>query len=224
MTRAAIFEAVRATKGRIDPDDVPILDAALDRIGIAPAQTTQQLRDPARFYAAVRQITGSLDTVQVDTINDLLAAAAHWPIGWLAYGLATAWHEARFKPQPEWGKGKGRPYSLPGKHGQAQYGRGLVQLTWDRNYEWADKAIGLNGSLIANFDRALEPAIATAILVKGMEEGAFTGKKLADYIKDRGTPDGFANARRIINGSDKAAQIAGYAEAFQAALDKGGYA
>lgn len=35
MTRQAIFEAVRASKGRIDPDDVPILDAALDRIGIA---------------------------------------------------------------------------------------------------------------------------------------------------------------------------------------------
>lgn len=224
MTRQAIFEAVRASKGRIDPDDVPILDAALDRIGIARDKVSHALRDPATFFAAVRQITGPLDNMQVTTINDLLSAAAHWPIGWLAYGLATAWHEARLKPIPEWGKGKGRPYAAPGKYGQPQYGRGLVQITWDRNYEWADKALGLDGSLLKNFDRALEPEIATAILVKGMETGAFTGKKLADYIPSRGTPSQFGNARRIINGTDKAAQIAGYAEAFQGALDKGGYA
>lgn len=194
-----------------------------------------QLKDPAAFFAEVRKITGPLVNLQVSTINDLLVAAAHWPIGWLAYGLATAWHEARLQPQPEWERGKGRRYAKPGARmkaipnpplygGQIPYGRGLVQLTWCDNYEWADKALGLNGSLLANFDRALEPEIATRILVKGMEEGAFTGKKLADYIGDRGSPAQFANARFIINGNDKAAQIAGYAEAFQAALDKGGYA
>lgn len=35
MSRAAIFDAIRAAKGRIDAEDVPIIDAALDRIGIA---------------------------------------------------------------------------------------------------------------------------------------------------------------------------------------------
>lgn len=224
MTRAAIFDAVRAIKGRIDPDDVPILDAAFDRIGIPPDGQERTLKDPSAFFAAVRKITGPLDTEQVATINGLLKAAAHWPIGWLAYGLATAWHEARLKPIPEWGLGKGRPYGKAGKYGQAQYGRGLVQLTWDANYEWADKALGLNGSLLANFDRALEPEIATAILVNGMETGAFTGKKLADYITGRGTPAGFVNARRIINATDKAALIGGYAENFLVALDAGGYA
>jgi hypothetical protein len=223
MTRASIFAAIRASKGHIDPDDVPIIDSALDRIGIEPARAIHALAKPAAFFSAVRQITGALGNDQVTTINDLLSAAAHWPIGWLAYGLGTAWHEAKLKPIAEIGKGKGRPYGAAGKYGQAQYGRGLVQITWDRNYEWADKTLGLNGSLLANFDRALEPAIATAILVKGMETGAFTGKKLADYIKDRGTPDQFANARRIINGSDRAAMIAGYAEAFQDALTKGGW-
>jgi len=182
------------------------------------------LHDAPAFFSAVRKITGPLNQAQVETINDLLSAAAHWPIGWLAYGLATAWHEARLIPQAEWGKGKGRPYAKPGKYGQAQYGRGLVQLTWDKNYEWADKALGLNGSLLKNFDRALEPAIATAILVLGMEEGAFTGKKLADYIGGRGTPAAFEVARRIINGTDKAAQIADHAMRFQTALDEGKWA
>lgn len=225
MTRASIFAAVRASKGRIDPDDVPILDAALDRIGIARAQGAQshKLADAGAFFAAVRKITGPLDAVQVATINDLLAAAAHWPIGWLAYGLATAWHEARLKPIAEYGKGAGRPYAAKGKYGQPQYGRGLVQLTWDKNYEWADEALGLNGSLLKNFDRALEPEIATAILVKGMETGAFTGKKLSDYITD-GSPPQFVPARKIINGTDRADLVAGYAVAFLSALMAGRYA
>jgi len=225
--RTPVFEAVRkiAPPGVFnDPGNMVALHNILDALGAAREGQAHKLADAGAFFSAVRKITGPLDAVQVATINDLLAAAAHWPIGWVAYGLATAWHEARLKPIAEWGKGQGRPYAAKGKYGQSQYGRGLVQLTWDRNYEWADKALALNGSLLANFDRALEPEIATAILVKGMETGAFTGKKLADYITDRGTPEGFTNARRIINGTDKAPTIAGYAEAFLGALDAGGYA
>jgi len=188
----------------------------------APLKTLDGRRGlirPDMFYAAVKAVTGKLDQVQVDTINRLLIGAAHWPVSWLAYGLATAWHEARFKPIPEWGKGKGRPYAKPGKYGQSQHGRGLVQLTWDFNYEWADKALGLNGSLLRNFDRALEPDIAARILILGMETGAFTGKGLRKYLSgEAGTFDQFKAARRIINGTDKDAMIAGHAEKFQAAL------
>ena len=176
-------------------------------------------------------LTRTLDQVQVDTINALLAAAAHWSLSWLAYGLATAWHEARLKPIEEWGKGKGRPYAKPGKYGQSQHGRGLVQLTWDRNYEWADRALGLKGALLKDFDRALEPAIAVAILVKGMEAGAFacdrTGARhsLPRHLPGwRGDLGQFAEARRIINGTDKAAAIAALAVRFQHALEKGGWA
>jgi hypothetical protein len=218
----ALFDTIRKLLGRpLTQSDVDAVNAAM-----LPAPSgTHALADPARFFEAVRKITGPLDQVQVDTINRLLTAASHWPVGWLAYGLATAWHEARFKPIPEWGKGAGRPYAKAGRHGQAQYGRGLVQLTWDKNYEWADQALGLGGTLLANFDRALEPDIAARILVLGMETGAFTGKKLADYLPGwRGTRPMFAGARRIINGTDKADLIAGYAEAFQAALDEGGWA
>lgn len=193
---------------------------------MATAPRTRSLGDAAPFFAAVRQVTGGLTQSQVNILNLMLVAAgsAAWPIGWLAYGLATAWHEARFLPQAEWGLGKGRPYAAPGKYGQPQYGRGLVQLTWDFNYEWADKALKLNGQLLRNFDLALDPAIATRILIKGMEDGAFTGRRLGQYIVTRGTPEAFANARRIINGTDKAQLIAGYAERFQAALDRGRWA
>ncbi len=216
----------------------PARIAALDRAiaGTPPSSPKPRaMIDPAAFFVAVRAITGPLDHVQVDTLNRLTAAAAHWPVGWLAYGLATAWHEARLKPIAEWGLGKGRPYAKPAARmepmknaptygGQIPYGRGLVQLTWSENYEWADKALGLNGALLANFDKALEPAIATRILVKGMEEGAFTGKALRDYLRgDVGTHDGFVPARRIINGNDKSEMIAGLAERFQKAAMAGGW-
>lgn len=227
MSRKAIFAAFRAAKPGLfdDPAWIAIVDGICDDAGIARdgGSKPHALTDPAAFFAALRKVTGPLDQVQVDTINALLKAAAHWPVGWMAYGLATAWHEARFKPIEEFGRGNGKPYGKPGKHGQAQYGRGLVQLTWDRNYEWADKALGLNGALIKDFSLALRPDIATAILVKGMESGAFTGKALRDCIIERGTHDAFVKARRIINGTDKAQLIAGHAERFQDALEAGGW-
>jgi hypothetical protein len=50
----------------------------------------------------------------------------------------------------------------------------------------------------------------------GMAEGWFTGKKLGNYITlDKSD---FANARRIINGTDKASLIAGYARHYDALL------
>lgn len=183
-----------------------------------------ELRNPAAFFAAARRVTGQLSQVQTETITGLLAAAAAWPIGWLAYGLATAWHEAHLTPQDEWGKGAGHSYGVPGKHGgQIPFGRGLVQLTWDAGYEWADKALALDGALLADFELANRPDIAARILVAGMAGGHFTGKKLADYIDKRGTHAGFVEARRIINGQDCAARIALYADQFQDALDLGGW-
>lgn len=182
----------------------------------------RELVRPDMFFAAVRAITGGLDQVQVDTINRLLAGASHWSTAWLAYGLATAWHECRLRPIAEIGKGRGRKYGKVGKYGQVPYGRGLVQLTWDFNYEWADKALGLNGSLLRNFDRALEPDIAARILIIGMETGAFTGKALRAYLSGEvGTLEQFTKARRIINGTDRDLLIAQHAIKFQAALQAG---
>jgi putative chitinase len=43
--------------------------------------------------------------------------------------------------------------------------------------------------------------------------GMFTGKKLSDYIKPGKAPD-YVGARAIINGTDKAKLIAGYANSY----------
>ena len=167
------------------------------------------------FYARVRPIFGgTLSQKQVDGIEALLAATEALPVTHRAYLLATAMHETASTMQPiaEYGKGRSKAYGKPGKHGQAQYGRGYVQLTWDANYEKADKALGLNGALMKDFNLAMQPTIAAQILVRGCEEGWFTGKSLDDYLPD------YVQARRVVNGTDKAQLIAGYAREFEAAL------
>lgn len=221
--RAPIFDAIKAARGRgFSQPEVDKIDALLTALGV-PADDYRFANEDA-FWVGVRKITGQLDQVQVDIIKRLLAETNDWGNGWLAYALATAWHESRLKPIEEWGKGKGREYGKVNSTGKAPYGRGLVQLTWHANYERADSELGLGGSLIANYDRALEPEIAVQIMVRGMAKGWFTGKSLGTYMaKDGfGTVGEFTQARRIINGTDKAAMIADYAVKFQDALVAGG--
>lgn len=173
------------------------------------------------FFDEVRAslFDGSLNQGQVEGINAILA---HWPAAYglpqLAYVLATPYHETERTMQPirEIGRGRGRPYGHTDPSGQVPYGRGFVQLTWRVNYLKADLALGLKGTLADNYDRALEPSIAAQILIRGMREGWFTQRKLADFI----TPmkNDFVGARRIINGNDDDELIAGYALKFETAL------
>jgi len=156
------------------------------------------------------------------------------PIAFVAYGLATSFHETGKKMQPvtEIGRGRGKPYGKPGKHGgQPPYGRGDIQLTWDGNYETADDELGLDGALLANFDLALDTEISARIMVRGMTEGWFAGDKagrhkFARYLPAKGAPTvpKFTSARRIINGIDRAELVAGYAMSFQSGLVVSGWA
>lgn len=125
----------------------------------------------------------------------------------IAYILATAWHESRFTPTIEWG---GEKY-LKSKKYWPYYGRGFVQLTWDYNYKKQGERIGVN--LVKNPELALDPTIASDILVYGMKHGEFTGKKLSNYITSE-VKDYF-QARRIINGLDKAQLISQYGMKFE---------
>lgn len=196
-------------------------------VATKPAQPEFELSHPVSFYRAVRKITGSLTQRQVDTVNGLLKACHDWPLPWVAYALGTAWHEARLDPQPEWGRGVGRYYSKPTKYGgQRAYGRGLVQLTHDYNYEWADERLSLGGELLQDFDLALDPDISARILKLGLEEGAFNPKRkgIAHYIPRTGaTRDHYRAARTLVNLNDKADLIAGHALAFGNALYEGGW-
>lgn len=194
----------------------------------APQAAAAGLADASKFFAHVRSrppLGPTLSQAEVDGCTRILAAcaAASFPVAWAAYVLATAVHETagQLRPIAEYGKGAGKQYGKAGKHGQAAYGRGDVQLTWDYNYERADRELGLNGALIANYDLALDPAISSRIIVRGMEDGWFTGKRLEDYLPATANQAQFAAARRIVNGTDKADLIASYAVTFQAGLQAG---
>ncbi|WP_283177902.1 hypothetical protein [Gemmobacter sp. 24YEA27] len=172
------------------------------------------------FFAAIRTLFGgSLKQPQVDGLNAILAATTTLPRSFRAYILATAYHETAHTMQPirEYGRGKGKKYGVVDQTGKAPYGRGYVQLTWRENYQRADRELGLGGRLAKDYDLALDPAISAQILVEGMLDGWFTGKALRDYL-----PGDYVGARRIVNGTDRAQQIAGYAKAFEAALVAGG--
>lgn len=151
---------------------------------------------------------------------------------WLAYALGTSYHETAFTMQPinEYGGSKYffRMYDKDGERpnvaaqlGNTQkgdgvlfHGRGYVQLTGRTNYKKAGALVG--DDLVGNPELALDAAIAAKILFTGMEVGLFTGKKLSDYF-DKDTED-WINPRRIINGLDKAPQIAAYGKRFYEAI------
>jgi hypothetical protein len=175
------------------------------------------------FFDQVRRtlFDGKMKQGQVDGLNAILDA---WEAGyakrddrWLAYMLATTHHETDRTMQPirEYGRGKNRKYGIPDSEtGQVYYGRGFVQLTWRANYEAMSKLV--KADLVADADLALRPDYASIIMFEGMIRGSFTGKKLADYFNPQ--KEDWVNARRIINGLDKANAIAAYGKSYYAAI------
>lgn len=184
--------------------------------------------DRQKFFDAYKAAFGALTDAQVDGLKALLAAAEGDPqvtdLRWLAYMMATVKHECadRWKPIEEFGKGQGHSYGKPvtvtdpeGKtYTNAYYGRGYVQLTWDYNYRSMGSA--LQNRLLYEPSLALDADVAYRIMSLGMRKGSFTGKKLADYINASGCD--YVNARRIINGTDQAQKIAGYAQKLEQIL------
>lgn len=209
------------------------------------------------FFASIRAadavFAGRLTQEQVEGCQaDLSAGAGVLPLAWMAYCLATDYHESGHTMQPVRERGSGdkdgdglddylERYDT-GKlaaalgntpeadgDGVTYAGRGKVQLTGETNYAHATlrlRALGVLSpadDLLTTPDLALRLDVATAILVHGMLEGWFTGKTLNAYLPSTATLDQFANARRIVNGTDRAALIAGIAAAFQSALQAGGW-
>ncbi len=174
---------------------------------------------------------GKLSQAQVDGINHIIEMwGRHGDDDRrkLSYLLATTAWETAYTMQPIHERG-GRKYfdkyepdtkigktlgnTLPGD-GYKYRGRGYVQITGRRNYAKAGKAVGLD--LVKEPDLALMPEAAARILITGCMEGWFTGRKLGDYV----TTDqcDYKASRRVINGIDKAEQIAILAQQFEKAL------
>jgi hypothetical protein len=185
----------------------------------------------ASFFTAVRKslFGGRLTQSQVDGINQIGASWGVYGDGdrrKLAYALATTLHETAKTMQPIYERGPRKYFdkyegraslgnALKGD-GFTYRGRGYVQITGRRNYHDWSKRLGVD--LLKQPDLAMDAGNAGRILVEGMMRGTFTGKKISEYVNRNGCD--FENARRVINGTDKATLIAGYAEKFLDALAK----
>lgn len=183
------------------------------------------------FYDALRPRLGALTVTNVAGFELVLNEAARrgTKLHRLAKINATAWWESGKTMAPvEEGFYLGRKAKAFQRRLRYYpfYGRGLVQLTHEANYRKASQIVGVD--LVADPDRAMEPKISVAVLFDGMERGWFTGKKLGDYIDDIDESDDedlreFANARRVVNGTDRQVEIGKLALVFEQALKAAGY-
>ncbi len=207
--------------------------------------------DKARFYRAIRKYYSVYERVGnhyagTDSILDQWNDDQRMKDDrWLAYILATAYHETAFRMFPvretlassdesainrlenfyQRRGATGPVYWRPVEEtGRAYFGRGYVQLTWDWNYKRADKRFGIANetrnpqSYYWNPDLALDPESSIRITYDGMIYGWYTGHCLLRHIQPNRRAD-YGQARRVINGIDKASKIAEHADHFMEALD-----
>lgn len=197
------------------------------------------------FFNLVRQTVfgGVLAQGQLDGMNTIAEAFLRYGDGNLqrqAYIFATPVIETGAKMQPVYELGgphyfdkydAGTPIgvrlgnTLAGD-GYRYRGRGLVQITGRRNYMFVGKQLGLD--LVGDPDGAMQPLNAARILVEGTLKGWFTGKTLGAFIDNDDEPDAeelkeYVQARRTVNGQDKADLIGSYALHFEEALKAGGH-
>ncbi|MDM8569435.1 hypothetical protein QUF50_08020 [Thiotrichales bacterium HSG1] len=208
------------------------------------------LIDRSTFYDNMRNemLSGKLTKDQVDGTTVILdfwesppikftgKFKKNWDIRsleWLAYVLATTYHETARTMQTgdEYGsnayftrryENNKRIAKMLGNNrkgdGAKFHGRGYVQITGRSNYSKMSKIIRGYYSDAPDFtenpDAVKIPEYAVLIMFYGMIRGTFTGKALKHYIgdPDKGQNVDFFNARKIINGRDKAGLIRGYAE------------
>jgi hypothetical protein len=188
--------------------------------------------DRSIYFDSVRAslFQGALTQQQVDGQNVILALWEGQQTGtpmtdlrWLAYMLATTYHEcaATMWPIEEYGRGAGHEYGEPDPEtGETYYARGFVGLTWKENYQKAGSALGLieDRDLVWHPQIALDSLIAARVMFRGMSEGWFTGRKLGEFFNAE--DDDPVDARIIINNDvgKNGSMIAGYHGHFLGAL------
>lgn len=182
--------------------------------------------DRAKFFEGYREKFGRLDQNQVHGLNFLLSAFESDPrwadLRHVSYALATIFRETAHTFQPINEKGSDAYLSkywtnpklrsalgnTQPSDAQTYKGRGYCQITGRSNY----RKFGIEDDP----EKALEPRTAFEIMTKGMFAGSFTGVKFSKFINDQETD--YVNARRIINGTDHAHDIARDAKRFEEIL------
>lgn len=199
--------------------------------------------DRKLFFAKLRPyFSGRLSARQVSGIESLLDTGKSLPIHHMANVLANVRretgggmfpvketvlpshkdqnpsdNEVQDRLDAAWRSGNLKGVKTPYWRGvPSWFGRGQLQVTHQRNYA----KFG-----ITNPHDALELDVSAMIAVKGMREGVFTGKKLADFdfpaALDLPPP---INPRRIVNGQDGSdAEVAKFHRQFAKALQAAGW-
>lgn len=211
LNRVAFFAAVRSPLfgGRLTESQVQGLDALLDAV---PAG----MPVPQRAYCLATAFHETGATMQPVTENLNYASAARIRAVWPSR-FPTEASAKPFVRNPQGLANKvygGRMGNVGVDDGWRYRGRGFSQLTGRDNYARAGRK--LLADLERNPDLASSPKIAAQILYAGMAEGWFTGARLSSYFTPALSDP--KNARKIVNGLDRAEDIARYYREFLAAL------
>jgi hypothetical protein len=195
------------------------------------------MRDPKAFFDVVRSKFGPLTTSQVMGFNLFIAEAERRKtyINYLSSLLGQVWWETGKTMAPV-----AEAYYLGAKADAVRrkmryypfYGRGHIQTTWETNYRkssqiWKEMT-GEDVDFVKNPDLLLQNKYSVPLTFEGFERGFWTGKAQDDFIDLIDESDDedlreFANARRIVNGLDRAAELGQFALTFEKALKAGGY-
>ena len=159
---------------------------------------------------------GKVDTF--DAIFDYWDNSQYTDLRWLAYAMATVYHETggRMIPVRE-GFAKSDEAAIKAveklyrqrrinsnyahlhANGKSYFGRGLVQITHGYNYKKLGQALGLGMQLYNEPSLALDKDISVKLLFEGMVDGLYRpGNKLSTYFNQ--DQEDWYGAREIING------------------------
>jgi len=180
------------TEENLDSDKVQALDFLLTNFENSPE------------WKSVNQIAYALATIHIETFWPQ-SGKRYEPIregGGKSYFIKRYWTNVKIRNQ----LGNKSQYDA-----YARSGRGYVQLTGLSNDQKMSKLLGID--LISNPDLAMDPETAFKIMTVGMMNGIFTGKKLGTYVTE--TKREYVKARGVINGVDRAREIADYAESIE---------
>ena len=222
MDRSKFYAALRARSSGVfatslTAGQVANLEAILDKIQSAGLSLRQAAYVLATPYHEVG--SGMAPKVENLTYSSAERIRAVWPKRFPGLGDALPYvRNPQGLANVVYG---GRMGNVGPDDGWTYRGRGYPQTTGRDNYQRFGKLLGLD--LSGNPDLALQPAISARILILGMKDGLFTGRKLADFIS--GDKADYRGARAIINPDVEANgdAVAGYARAFEAALRAAGY-
>ena len=188
---------------------------------VAPLSEARKI-DRDIFFKEYRDIfrSGKLNQRQVDifdAIFDYWDQSPYTDSRWLAYAIATAYHETGGRMEPvregfakddssairavERLLANGRikqNYAKLEANGKSYFGRGLVQITHGYNYRKLGQAIGLGSKLYDDPSLALDKDISVKLLFKGMTDGLYRpGHKLSVYFNT--SKEDWYGAREMIN-------------------------